>query len=173
MTLYDKVVKLAYEKKGLRPHLLPLIKEAKMQKKAGHTHYWEILEPFDMSEWGHLLREAENIIKAAERDGISIAGGHGTGKPMITDTHISLNGDKSSTYIPEWAQREDNPEVYRTSEMHETFYFKNLPESSFTKTNSKPYDAVVVSILAAAKRIAPNKIDVASDGGSSAIKRVY
>lgn len=173
MSLYEKVVKLAFEKKELRPHLMPLIKKAGMQKKAGYTHYWEITEPFSDQEWSQLVREAKKIVQSAERDGITIKGGGGTGRPEFTDTLISLNGDGSAFFIPEWAKKEDNPEQYRTDEMHEALYLQNIEKWAFCKTARKPYDPVVVSILAAAKKIAPDKIGVDSDGGASAIKRVY
>ena len=94
---------------------------------------------------------------------IHIAGGDGTGKPEFTDAFIRLNGGVPHDY--------------------ETFFLERSPEFdadaggklsfAFCKTEYRPYDAVVVSILAAARRIARDKIRVTSDGGDAAIKLVF
>ena len=140
-------------------------KVASMSKKAGYTHYWKRLNDsgFTSAQWSSLLREADKIIKAAEKVGISIKGPHGSGNPKLTNQHIALNGDASV--------KEDHESFVLTRQL---YYGLNNPflESDWCKTNNKPYDAVVVSILAAAQKIAPDVIEVSSDGGSSAIKRV-
>jgi hypothetical protein len=92
---------------------------------------------------------------------IRVAGPDGTGTPIINDEEILLNGVTPDDY--------------------ETFHLRRVPQIDrgqktsfeFTKTEYRPYDAVVVSILAAARQIAPGKITVTSDGGPNVIKYVF
>ena len=121
---------------------------------AGYTHYWDMNREFTADEWSRLLEEVRRIIAAAEEEGILIAGPDGTGSPELTDSVIMLNGKEPLDY--------------------ETFYLSRTSlEWNFTKTEHKPYDAVVVSILAAARDIAPDAIEPSSDGGPEAIRKVY
>jgi hypothetical protein len=115
---------------------------------------------FTDQEWGAVLSAAKQIVSKAMSDGISIKGGDGSGSPKFGSEYIDLNGDGD------------------LDEDYETFYLtkdasKLRRPGSFCKTQHRPYDAVVVSILAAAQKIAPLAIEASSDGGDSAIKRVY
>lgn len=114
---------------------------------------------FTDEEWAKLTSVAKGIIRKASQD-MDLAGGDGTGKPLVSGAEIVLNGSEVN------------------GEDGETFYLSQHPDSlrntrDFCKTNQEPYDAVVVSILAAAQKIAPEAIRVDSDGGSGAIRRVY
>jgi hypothetical protein len=125
--------------------------EAKMLTE-GYTHYWEH-KGFDDKAWDKLKTEAKKIFQKAIKDGVELAGPHGDGKPRITDFEIAFNGKRPDDY--------------------ETFWLsKGSQDFEFTKTAHRPYDPVVVSILAAAKKL--NKtFKPSSDGGASAIKRIY
>ena len=81
----------------------------------------------------------------------------GSGSPVLTNDEILINGDRS------------------TDDQYEGFLVSKYPaeQKEYCKTEQRPYDAVVVSILAAIKKIAPKSVNVRSDGGSSAIKRIY
>jgi len=127
-----------------------IIKEATLEE--GYTHYWGH-EGFEDDDWKKLTQAAKQIVSKAKKDKVEIAGPNGKGKPEITDKWISLNGKE--------------PEDY------ETFHLtKAAQDFEFTKTAHRPYDAVVVSIMAAAKKL--NKtFKPRSDGGDAAIKRVY
>lgn len=118
----------------------------------GYTQYWSH-GGFTTAQWKKLLAATKKIISAATRNGILIAGPHGTGKPEPTRTHIALNGVGLGS--------------------HESFFLSRAPQDfEFCKTAEKPYDAVVVSIMAVAKKI--NKtFEPRSDGGPSAIRKVY
>ena len=127
----------------------------KMEEKAllaeGYTHYWKY-KGFDDKEWKELVAETKKIIQAATKARVKLAGPNGSGSPVITSSMISLNGKDPKDY--------------------ETFTLTKDGKSDFTKTDRLPYDRVVVSILAAAKKI--NKdFNPSSDGGPKAIKRVY
>ena len=123
---------------------------------AGYTHYWSFERDFTRDEWYGLLEEVRRIIAAAEEDGIGIAGPMGTGNPEMTDSVIALNGKKPDDYESFILTRKFDEDAW-----------------NFTKTKHKPYDAVVVSILAAARDIAPDAIEPSSDGGPEAIRKVY
>lgn len=118
----------------------------------GYSHYWEH-EGFDDKAWAKLKAEVKKIVKAAIKDGVDVAGPHGGGKPQITDYEIALNGKEPEDY-----------ETFRLTKGGQSF--------EFTKTGRRPYDPVVVSILAAAKKL-NRKFKPSSDGGSGAIKRIY
>ncbi|MFA5186561.1 MAG: hypothetical protein WC551_08815 [Patescibacteria group bacterium] len=117
----------------------------------GFTHYWRQSRDFTAKEWGRIAEVARACVAKAEHEGIRLAGWDGTGEPLIDSDRVSLNG------------RED--------ESCETFLLTRVRESDFNfcKTRERPYDDVVVSILFAAKSIAPNAISVSSDGGDDAI----
>lgn len=130
-----------------------------IQTVAGGTELTVKDYGFTDDEWQKVAAAARKIIAAAESQGIAIRGGEGTGSPQITPEHISLNGDAAAGLD------------------HETFFLGKHPYSTshlseFCKTARDPYDAVVVSILAVAKKIAPLALHISSDGGPGAIKKV-
>jgi hypothetical protein len=90
----------------------------------GYTHYFK----------GGLLRElTKNEIKMVKeiikKSGVSIKGGVGIGKPVITSNEIMLNGDND------------------LDEDYETFHIYFDDGFNFCKTAHKPYDNVCVAIL--------------------------
>lgn len=96
---------------------------------------------------------------------ILLAGPHGTGKPRLTKHVIALNGKVPFDYesfVLDKAPRtpladRQNPDAL----------------TGFCKTEYRPYDAVVVSILAVARQVAPEAITVSSDGGDKAIRYLF
>ena len=156
------------------------LKTAMTRRTAGYTNYWTYFADearpeggFDDQQWSALIRVTRAILEEAAKRGIVIAGPEGTGRPVVTEEVISLNGDRAS--------KND----------HETFYFMKAPSQEdiefhqelfgaasgrngkfevakgFCKTNQKPYDAVVVSILAAAQRISKGYLKARTDGGAA------
>lgn len=119
----------------------------------GYTHYWRNPDGFSDQQWKKLVAEAKKILAAAKKDGIKIAGLDGTGQPEFDDDHIAFNGVGAESHEDCWI-------------------WKRGGDFKFCKTAEKPYDAAVVSVLAAAKKINP-KFHPSSDGGPEAIKRVY
>jgi hypothetical protein len=102
-------------------------------------------------EWPKVVAAAKGIAAAAKFDGIEL------------DDDIGSNGI--------WINGVGD-------DAHEDFVLEKHPDGihalfAFCKTNRYPYDDVVVSVLAAAKKIAPDALNVRSDGGPSAIKRIY
>lgn len=129
-------------------------KIAGMSKKAGYTHYWEMKEPFTPEEWAKFMVAARKIILNAKKAGFVIRGPMGTGNPEVKADHIALNGDAAAGLD------------------YETLWIDNAKDSSFCKTEKRPYDVVVVAILAAGRDINPLKFLVKSDGGPSVFRAV-
>lgn len=119
----------------------------------GYTHYWRNPQGFSDQQWKKLMAEAKKILAAAKKAGIKLAGPDGSGKPEIGDEYIAFNGVGEDSYEDCWIS-------------------KNGGEFKFCKTAKKPYDPVVVSVLAAAKKI-NSKFYPSSDGGPEAIARIY
>lgn len=135
-------------------HQESYLKAAALNKTAGYSHYWEVKTEIDPAVWAKIVAAAKKIVAAAEAQGIAVRGPMGTGKPEFTDEDIALNGDA--------ATRND----------YESFVLIRKPDGfSFVKTDEKPYDAVVVSILAVATKLVKG-LSVRSDGGSGAIRNV-
>ena len=129
-------------------------KLAGMSKKAGYTHYWEMKEPFTTEEWAKFMLATRKILLNAKKAGFVIRGPMGTGNPEVKADHIALNGDAA------------------TGNDYETLWIDNAKDSSFCKTEKRPYDVVVVAILAAGRDINPLKFLVKSDGGPGVFRAV-
>jgi hypothetical protein len=128
-----------------------------MRKTAGYTHFWTVRgQGFDDKQWRAILGFASGIIDKAREAGVKVAGPDGTGNPELGAQAISLNGG--------------------TGEMGESFTLvKRWQASAFgeCETLHQPYDAVVISILTAAKKVAPDILEITSDGGSDVFTRIF
>ena len=96
---------------------------------------------------------------------ILVAGPRGTGKPRLSKHLIALNGRRPDDYESFVLGKEPPPPPPYRQESDAL--------SGFCKTEYRPYDAVVVSILAVAQKVAPGAIVVSSDGGSAAIRYLF
>jgi hypothetical protein len=114
----------------------------------GYTHYFRQSREFTEAEWTALTEYARKIVEAALCEAIELAGWDGSADtdPEITSYQIVLNGAGPNDY--------------------DTFMLtKRVTEPSFVcKTQRRPYDPVVVTILHAACVIAPDAITESSDG---------
>ncbi len=96
---------------------------------------------------------------------ILLAAPSGRGKPRLNKHLISLNGKRPHDY-----------ESFLLAKEPATPYADRQDADAMTgfcKTEYRPYDAVVVSILAAARTTAPDAIEVRSDGGDEAIRYLF
>lgn len=125
----------------------------------GYSHYWEISRNFTDEEWSAITAEANRIIGLAGKLDIKLGDALGDFEPVVTTKRIALNGYgnagcesfillKNKREAAEWERKRDNDAVF-----------------DFCKTRQLPYDAVVVSILFAANKIAKDAIQISSDGG--------
>lgn len=89
--------------------------------------------------------------------------------PRFSDEEIALNGvDPDESYESFILERDPKPSQWeKPDEIAKNGIF------NFTKTEYRPYDAVVVSILHIARTVAPDAITVSSDGGPEAIKLMF
>jgi hypothetical protein len=97
---------------------------------------------------------------------ILIAGPGGQGMPIFNQEQIALNGKAPHDYESFVLERDPRGGLW-TPEMAAEGVF------NFCKTEYRAYDAVVVSILAAARLSAPKAIRVSSDGGPEAIRYLF
>lgn len=114
----------------------------------GYTHYFPQQRAFTDQEWIDLCAAAFIAIDYASKNfNIEIQRDYDDeAKPEINDEHIWLNGVGD--------------------EGHETFYITKdkMDGFNFCKTAQKPYDMVVGLILLSAHQIAPDALDISSDG---------
>lgn len=96
-------------------------------------------------------------------ESILVAGPDGTGKPRLTKHVIALNGQRPDDYESFVLAREPRSPFSDRRQDAATM-------SGFCKTEYRKYDPVVVSILAVARAVAPEAIEVSSDGGPRAIR---
>jgi hypothetical protein len=116
----------------------------------GYTHYWrretEESKNVPTITWERFKIGAESIINQALDDGYAIISNLEDPADIILDDIICFNGVEE--------------------ESHETFVIERVELDSFNfcKTARKPYDDVVVSVLAHAKAVLPGW-KISSDGG--------
>ncbi len=121
----------------------------------GYTHYWYTPDDLDLPAYRRGVLDAARILQASP---VPLADFKGDGeKPEINERRIAFNG--------------------RDDDAHETCDFDldplNSPDAwragdgrlfNFCKTAHKPYDVVVVAVLATIHARCPG-LDVSSDGG--------
>ena len=96
---------------------------------------------------------------------VLLAGPNGRGKPRLNRHVIALNGmvpDDYESFVLDKKPRTPYADRHEPAAL-----------SGFCKTEYRKYDSVVVSILAAARSIAPDAITVSSDGGDAAIRYLF
>lgn len=106
-------------------------------------------------------------------DGIKLAGSSGAPdtQPLIDDDVIALNGAEPEDYESFVLEREPKmPSYYGPDRISEA---KKEGIFAFCKTEYRAYDPVVVSILYAAKTIAPDAITLTSDGGNEVFRQMF
>ncbi len=91
---------------------------------------------------------------------ILLASPDGCRKPCLTRHVISLNGKRPDDYESFVLEKEPRTVLADRRDPNAL--------SGFCKTEYRPYDAVVVSILHVARTVAPDAIAVSSDGGDMA-----
>jgi hypothetical protein len=115
----------------------------------GYTHYWKTSTEAAtqlQKAWPFILRDAKAYCdEVAKRDGVVIQFEDDDDSPAVfSESDIRFNGAGCLG--------------------HETFVLHNSPSKfAFCKTAGKPYDVMVLGVLAIAKHYAP-LLDVTSDG---------
>ena len=109
-------------------------------------------------KFSEFVADAKKIIKQAEKNGIKLADGYGKveGKYELSSDLVSFNGLGDQSFETCYIQRVDNE-----TEKGELSF-------NFCKTAHRPYDDVVVAVLATLKEYFP-KTELSSDGRSDSI----
>ena len=132
----------------------------------GYTHSWRQHRDFSAAEWETLVKYTKILFRVAKKDGIKLANGLGDvgTKPEINTKRIFFNGEGDDSYETFHLTREKCYVDYISlEEQNREGCF------SFCKTQYRPYDPVVVTILVMANKIAPDAIKISSDGGDAAL----
>jgi len=110
------------------------------------------------------------IATPMQGQGIKLAGPSGEGSPAFDADSIALNGavpnEDYESFVLERAPIAEGWQSKDPATKRDGIF-------NFCKTEYRPYDAVVVSILHVARTVAPDAITVTSDGGPEAIKLVF
>lgn len=116
----------------------------------GYTHHASRNVDFTEEQWTALRAAAMDIFAACEARGISIAGPCGEGEPITSPCEIAFNGSAA------------------TDGAYESFTLERWgTDRMFCKTGFitiRAYDLAVTSVLLAARTIAPDALEVSSDG---------
>jgi hypothetical protein len=123
----------------------------------GYTHYFPQSRSFKNDEWKTAKDGVKKIVEYCQKQGIALQHEYNISKkPSITSKVIRFNGVGEELG-------------------HETFYIskaityqdwqdKTKPSFAFCKTARKPYDLAVCLSLLRIKEIAPDAIELSSDG---------
>ena len=111
----------------------------------GYTVYYSQKRPFTNLEWQRITDNVRDMFNRLKQ----VKGGRGDGRPLIDNTDIIFNGDRSK------------------EEDHETFQLMKAGDGfQFCKTARKPYDRYVKAVLVLANFWAPGALEVTCDGDS-------
>lgn len=121
----------------------------------GYTHYWERPNGHeDRDAFRRLGTDTKRIIAKAVEFGIAVGDAFGEGEPEFTEKHFAFNGAGDQSFETFWW---DSKAVRAEWSTEDTAF-------GFTKTNYRPYDAVVTAVLIRAKEIYGDAVEVFSDG---------
>lgn len=122
-----------------------------------------------MAAWLRMVADARMIASHVQDVlGVHLAGGVGEGSPEIGERRIWLNGPaeedlRHDTFVIDPASRRIYARQARRDRQR-TPRARAAVLSDFCKTNRKPYDIAVTSILLRCRHLAPDAFIIASDG---------
>jgi len=125
----------------------------------GYTHYYERKNGSEISDesWQVICDGTRDIIKRAGKDGIKLDRAKDSNQKLsVTKKHIWFNGVEDDAHETFYIEKIASHAWLRSS--------NNYTTSAFCKTNRKPYDAVVVSVLALIKAVVGKEVLINSDG---------
>jgi hypothetical protein len=125
----------------------------------GYSNHWNIKREFTDNEWELIKKWAVKVFALSNAHGVKVCNPLGVGQPTINDKLIAFNGDKDLQLdYEDCTLRKDKPGI------------------SYSKTGSSralPYDQTVTTFLWGVHEIAPDAIELASDGGPSVFKNWF
>lgn len=132
----------------------------------GYTHYHMHKKEFTSEEWDKIVAEFRRINESMRN--FVLAGWDGKNYPEVTGIRIRFNGRGEASHETFMLDREP---AFGVSYWIDPVKEKKEGVYYCCKTAYKPYDAAVVTLLAFARDLAPDKIKVFSDGGDEAIRK--
>ncbi|HTZ62681.1 MAG TPA: hypothetical protein VMB51_01100 [Solirubrobacteraceae bacterium] len=142
----------------------------------GYSHYFAYdprAEPF-IAAWPRMVADAAVIATHVQNVlGVRLAGGTGEGPPEIDERRIWLNGPAEQqldhdTFLIDLAPCHAGGVHATLAQRRRTRQRSEFERRGFVldscKTNRKPYDIAVTSILLRCRHLAPNAFVIASDG---------
>lgn len=100
---------------------------------------------------------AHGAVAIAVAEGTKIAGGNGTGLPVLTDDEIVFNGDGDQGYETFCVLRDPVPRRWGDEDPDYKYF-------AFCKTGLAPYDRVVTAVLCILETVTGGHFRVSSDG---------
>lgn len=127
----------------------------------GYTHSFAAIQPIEMGKWLKITEAFEQVIKNLP-DTSSSAGGYFADKPLRLKKEYDV---EASPVLSSEEIRFNGAGEYG----HETFLLirRARNESSYCKTNRKPYDLAVCAALILTHKFAPGHRAISSDGDPS------
>ena len=141
----------------------------------GRTHTWTYRRAFTDQEWVRLLAEAKRIVAQAGHspcvqepllrrgEPILLAGPRGTLWPLFEHQVIALNGKRPDHY--------GSFVLFKRPAERAVDARANRMAIGICETAGRPYEAIIVFVLAAACAIAPGAIEVCSKDDDLADQR--
>lgn len=123
-----------------------------------YSHRWSVQRDFTVAEWNLLCRYTRAHLR---REEIQVTGSLGIGDPIIDPHALALNGCGDQGH-----------EVFVLLRCVEDYGQGKAEANSSCETARKPYDAIVIRILAAAQQISPNNLIASSDGGDDVFSKL-
>jgi len=135
----------------------------------GYTHYWTQQRHFTDEEWTKICARAYKVFKDAEADGVALSYecDEPERAPLVDGEMIRFNGAGDEEGYETFILSKRAVPSFQAQTQGKVDVF------NFCKTEHRPYDKAVVSILAIVKKIAPTACRVSSDGGNGAIRMFY
>ena len=118
----------------------------------GYTHYYRQQRDYTEQEWDRLIEATKKIFAYCEQNGIILENDSPLSErgiaPIADENMIWFNGQESSGLS------------------HESFVLSQTKgdDFSFCKTAQKPYDNAVCMVLLSSHSIAPEVLEISSDG---------
>ncbi|RZO83004.1 MAG: hypothetical protein EVA65_15795 [Oceanococcus sp.] len=124
----------------------------------GYMHTWKLSRAFTEIEWLTLTVVAQALAMNLPKFSHSAGGFYSEHPLQISDFDVGAPGFEDSLIVFNGA----GPDL-----AHDTFVLQQQPDGfEFCKTARKPYDLLVVAVLRAAYLIAPDAIEISSDGNT-------
>lgn len=135
----------------------------------GYTHYFSQSRSFSKDEWNRVKDGLRKIVCQCIGEGIDLQFEYDDERELeISDTMIRFNGVDDmghETFI-----------VCKDVPKHQAWEDHTKPVFQFCKTARKPYDLAVCLSLLWIQSVAPNVLQIASDGGNAEwnpVRQIY